>query len=586
MIFISILILISSISVAIRRDKSISYARSAIETLITASIININSSYYQVNNKALGLFHGLFHISAVTQVFHTFLFVVSALILQLNSFYPRKVWTENFSSMYKWLFCKLVYFNGFIENKKAKQFKILEYPIIIMFILLGGVFLICSSDFMSVFLSIELQSYGLYILCSIYRDSEKATSAGLTYFLLGGLSSCFILLSSGIFYANSANTGFDSLYIINNISAIADNVYEMFEISFNEVYKSYYVNFSLVILSIGFLFKVTASPFHSWSPDVYDAIPTIVTTFVAIFAKISIFIFLLELVNYTTSLSVSEYQTKQEYAFSNFSWTFTFLVSSLLSLLIGSLAGLTQFRIKRLYAYSTISHIGFILLALTVNSVESIQSFTFYLMQYSIANLNAFIILVTIGFSLYTYVETSKDLEGNKIDSVISKISDKNNSPLQYINQIKGLFYINPILSISLALTIFSFVGIPPLIGFFAKQMVISSAINSGYNFMVFIAILTSVISAYYYLVIIKQMFFFSSDYVVNPQLKDITIITNITNFISNYKVTDTTNNVISLSSTLSSTISILSLVIMLFIWNPEEWLSMTNILATTIFYN
>ena len=488
--------------------------------------------------------------------------------------------------MYKWLYCKLVYFNGFIENKKAKQFKILEYSIIIMFILLGGVFLICSSDFMSVFLSIELQSYGLYILCSIYRDSEKATSAGLTYFLLGGLSSCFILLSSGIFYANSANTGFDSLYIINNISAIADNVYEMFEISFNEVYKSYYVNFSLVILSIGFLFKVTASPFHSWSPDVYDAIPTIVTTFVAIFAKISIFIFLLELVNYTTSLSVSEYQTKQEYAFSNFSWTFTFLVSSLLSLLIGSLAGLTQFRIKRLYAYSTISHIGFILLALTVNSVESIQSFTFYLMQYSIANLNAFIILVTIGFSLYTYVETSKDLEGNKIDSVISKISDKNNSPLQYINQIKGLFYINPILSISLALTIFSFVGIPPLIGFFAKQMVISSAINSGYNFMVFIAILTSVISAYYYLVIIKQMFFFSSDYVVNPQLKDITIITNITNFISNYKVTDTTNNVISLSSTLSSTISILSLVIMLFIWNPEEWLSMTNILATTIFYN
>ena len=457
-----------------------------------------------------------------------------------------------------------------------------------MFILIGGIFLISSSDFMSVFLSIELQSYGLYILCSVYRNSEKATSAGLTYFLLGGLSSCFILLSSGIFYANSGNTGFDSLYVINNISAIVDNAYVVVETVFSDAYKSSYVNFSLIILSVGFLFKVTASPFHSWSPDVYDAIPTIVTTFVAILAKISIFILLLELVNYTTSLSASEYQSKQENTPLNFSWTFTFLISSLLSLLVGSLAGLTQFRIKRLYAYSTISHIGFILLALTVNSIESIQSFIFYLIQYSVVNLNAFMILVTIGFSLYVYIETSKDSEGNKKNSVLSKISDKANSPIQLISQIKGFFYINPVLAISLAITIFSFVGIPPLIGFFAKQMVLSSAINSGYTFMVFIAILTSVISAYYYLVIIKQMFFFHSDYVFNPQLKDIAIITNITNFISNLEISNTTtnHNDITLSSTLSTTISILSMMIILFILNPQEWLSMANILAITIFYH
>jgi len=134
-------------------------------------------------------------------------------------------------------------------------------------------------------------------------------------------------------------------------------------------------------------------------------------------------------------------------------------LSSLFSLLIGTVVGLTQFRIKRLLAYSTISHVGFILLALSVNTIESIQAFIFYLMQYSISNLNIFIILLAIGFSLYCFV-TSENQEHKEL-------LDKNNSPIQLISQLKGYFYINPLLSLSLAITIFSFVGIPPLIGFF-----------------------------------------------------------------------------------------------------------------------
>jgi NADH-ubiquinone oxidoreductase chain 2 len=125
---------------------------------------------------------------------------------------------------------------------------------------------------------------------------------------------------------------------------------------------------SLLILSVGFLFKISAAPFHFWSPDVYDAIPTIVTTFVAIIAKISILIFLLELVHYTSNYLFT----------SEFSWTSSLLVSSLLSLIIGTILGLTQSRIKRLFAYSTISHLGFILLALAINSIESIQAFILY----------------------------------------------------------------------------------------------------------------------------------------------------------------------------------------------------------------
>jgi len=144
----------------------------------------------------------------------------------------------------------------------SEQFRIIEYPLIILFVVIGGIFLISSCDLISIFLSIELQSYGLYILCAVYRNSERATSAGLTYFLLGGLSSCFILLASSLLYGNSGNTSFEGLYVINNISNINENLNTNIETSLDSLYESYYINFSLVIMSIGFLFKVSAAPFH------------------------------------------------------------------------------------------------------------------------------------------------------------------------------------------------------------------------------------------------------------------------------------------------------------------------------------
>jgi NADH-ubiquinone oxidoreductase chain 2 len=232
-----------------------------------------------------------------------------------------------------------------------------------------------------------------------------------------------------------------------------------------------------------------------------------------------------------------------------------------LSLIIGTVLGLTQFRIKRLFAYSTISHVGFILLALSINSIESIQAFIFYLMQYSISNLNAFVILISIGFSLYYYINNSDEYK---------ELSDKNNSPIQLISQMKGYFYINPVLALSLSITIFSFVGIPPLIGFFAKQMVLSAALDSGYIFLTLIAILTSVISAVYYLNIIKVIFFDKSDYKINPELEKIVLHGNI---ISNNIVKEIKfglKNIV-LSSSLTITISILTLIILFFIFTPTE---------------
>ena len=571
MTIFSLLFLLLSNAVTLERDKSILYSRATILILLSSWFIALKNLEITFLGRGIGLYGGLFHTTPTTQVFHLFIFFVSIIILQLTAFYPRKVWVKNYASYFVLLFSKFSYDTNLI-NKMAHQFRIIEYPLIILFIILGGTFLVSASDIVSIFLSIELQSYGLYLLCTLYRNSELSTSAGLTYFLLGGLSSCFILLGTSLLYANSGTTNLDGYYVITGLSNIAieytNNILEW--------YKPFYLNISLLIMLVGFLFKMSAAPFHFWSPDVYDAIPTIVTTFVAIIAKISILIFLLELVHYTSNF----------YFYFNFTWTSGLLFSSFLSLIIGTILGLSQFRIKRLFAYSTISHLGFILLALSINSLESIQAFIFYVIQYSVSNLNAFILLVSIGFTLYPFVNKGP------LENIYNNLTDRNNSPIQLISQLKGYFYLNPILALSLAITLFSFVGIPPLVGFFAKQMVLSAALDGGYVFLTLIAILTSVISAVYYLSVIKQIFFDELEYELNPDFIDLILQGTITPFINNKteKHTNALQEVsfkvdnITLSSSLTITISTLTLILSFFIFIPTESLSMANILALTMF--
>lgn len=537
--------------------------------MIFSSYLAFSNLYVQPLEKGIGIYGGLFNVTSFTQTFNIFLFLVSAVILTLTAFYPRKVYIKEYSSLYKLFTFKFLYNKNVISNKTGEQFRIIEYALIIVFILCGAVFLISTGDLISMFLSIELQSYGLYILSTLYRDSESATASGLTYFLLGGLSSCFILLGSALIYANSGTTGLDNIYIITSISEITDLPIMMYW------YQPYYLHLALIIMSVGFLFKVSAAPFHFWSPDVYDGIPTIVTTYVAIIAKISIFAFFLELVYYT------------EYYILDFSWKNILLLSSLFSLIIGSVLGLTQFRIKRLFAYSTISHVGFILLALSINSAESIQSYIFYILQYSLSNLNAFVILVSMGFSLYLYVYKEKELQENLID--------KNNSPVQLINQIKGYFYINPFISISLAITLFSFVGVPPIVGFFAKQMILSAALDNGYVFMSLVAILTSVIGAAYYLNLVKQIFFYKENYKVNPSVNNLDLVGYILPVNSyalrenkglqrkNHVITFKPEN-ITINSSLSTSISVLTLLLTLFIYIPGEWFNIVSILSIILF--
>ena len=598
MLTISLIYLILSSSLISLKDITIFYNRSLLIILANTIIISTFNDNNIVNYNNVGLFNNLFYVNNINNIFTIFVLILSLIIIGLSSFFPTK---SNIDSNRYFL-------------KIGEQFTITEYPIIILFIIIGAIFLMSSNDIISIFLSIELQSYGLYLLSTLYRNSELSTSAGLTYFLLGGLSSCLILLGSSLIYANSGITNLDNYYIINNLFDV--------KYSIENVYN--YTNYFLLIICIGLLFKISAAPFHFWSPDVYDAIPTITTTFVAIITKISIFILMFELINYTNN------------SMFNVNWSITLLLSSFLSLIIGTVLGLNQSRIKRLFAYSTISHIGFILLALSINTMESIQAFTFYLTQYSISNLNAFILLIGLGYNLYIYVNKSEEND---------KLLDRNNSPIQFISQLKGFFKLNPILSISLIITIYSLIGIPPLLGFFGKQTVLSSSLDQNYIFITIIAILTSVISAVYYLNIIKVVFFEEPDYELNYNFKrnynlnkEFTVRksflqqefnnsnffitdTDIENLakkknseditlraiflkdmlirdsweshytqkfskteIDNYLAVQPNNNYFSLNENITLTVSILTLIITLFIFNPNEWLNLSNIISIYIY--
>ena len=210
--------------------------------------------------------------------------------------------------------------------------------------------------------------------------------------------------------------------------------------------------------------------------------------------------------------------------------------------------GLTQIRIKRLLAYSTIKHVGFVLLALITYSVESEKAFIFYIIQYIFTSLNSFLAIIAIGFSLYLYFS-------NVLDN--NTLSEKNNSPIQLISQLKGYFSINPVLALCLVVSMFSFVGLPPLVGFFGKQMVLTAALDNHKTVLVLIAILTSVIGAVYYLNIIKNVYFDSTEYE------------------KSYVFVNT-----SLSNIFSITLSFMLLLISLFILYANEIISLTDLLS------
>ena len=513
MIFISILIMIVALALPSTslQQTPILFSRISAISLIYAGMLAFNTLYIQSIGSGIGTYSGFYVANFITQSIEMFLMFIAACILIAK---PHSV-------------------HSTISVQLSGR-----YALVILFSTLGSILLISSGNMISMYLGIELQSFGLYVLATLFRDSHLATSAGLKYFLLGGLSSSIILFGAAIIYTQTGLTNLEEIYQL--ASAIPSD-------------SGIILGFCLVI--VGFLFKIAAAPLHHWAPDVYNDSPTIVTIWLTIIPKIAIFIFLFDFISggisthlsiylnqllYADLLSPELVQTKENVLtlYSGNIIQNILLVSALLSLIIGTLVGLVQTKIKRLLAYSTVSHIGFMLLALTIISEQSIEAFLFYIIQYTLTNLNTFLIILAYGYIL-------------KLS--LSQIKTEQEKDILYISELKGQFIINPLLSICLAICLFSMAGIPPLIGFFSKQMVLYSALQQGFTFMAITGIIVSIISAYYYLHIVRILFTES----------DPMYTSNVTS---------------NLSGIHSYLISVLTLALLLFVLNPSILLNSTQL--------
>jgi NADH-ubiquinone oxidoreductase chain 2 len=642
MIFISILTLIVAKALPLIHISTIHFTRVSAIIFIFSGVLTFNTFYIQSIGSGLGIYSGLLQINIINQTMEIFIYFIGSLILIawpliLNnntnivpSFSPvnnNTIINTNIVPTQTQVSAKPQnnYISVNISNKENTQYST-DYSLIVLFSTLGSSLLISSYDLISMYLSIELQSFGLYVLSTLYRDSESSTNAGLKYFLLGGLSSCLILLGSGLIYSYTGITNFESLYHLISVSEL------------NYIIQG--LSLGLIIILIGFLFKISAAPLHNWSPDVYDETPTIVTIWLTIMPKIAIILLLLEIQSQIMSIdgltpllnSINGYQSLMSplniivVPSANIISILKnlFLISSILSLIIGTVVGLAQTRIKRLFAYSTISHIGFILLALAINTEQSIDSLLFYIIQYTITNLNVFLILLALSYHLMAAVQQPTKLTNLTNQIFPSKLNKffldphiiysgtpytntkgaKTHMPetvkdIRYITELKGQFFINPILSLSFSICLFSMAGIPPLIGFFSKQFVLYSALESGYYFISIIAIIVSVISASYYLKIIKVLHLVptmqaqaenyvdhtTSEYKATENLvlstADIIVPINLSNNL-NYK--QSIAGTINLTNFHSFLISSLTLSIVFFIFKPSIILNSTQLLSLSLF--
>ena len=335
--------------------------------------------------------------------------------------------------------------NYILDNKLGK----FEYPIIILLSILGMFFMVSSNDIILFYLGLELQSLSLYILASMDRDNLKSSESGIKYFVLSALSSGLLLYGCSLLYGFTGSTNFD--LIAGQLNK--DNTGAVF---------------AMVFILVGLAFKVSAVPFHMWTPDVYEGAPTAITSYFAVVPKVAGFAVLIKFMLIPFSNILAEWQT-------------IIIFMSIASMILGSVAAIGQKNIKRLLAYSSIGHIGYALAGVATGVVSGYESSIIYIAIYVIMNIGAFSCLYLL----------KKDGEYKENISDLSGISKK-----------------HPILAISFLLILFSLAGIPPLGGFFAKFYVFTAVLEQQMYTLAIIGLLTTVISAFYYLKIIKTIYF------------------------------------------------------------------------------
>lgn len=338
-----------------------------------------------------------------------------------------------------------------IDGCLVSRTEIFEFPVLIILAVTGMLLMVAANNFLSFYVSLELQSLCLYVLAAFEREDSKSSEAGLKYFILGSFASGLLLFGISFIYGFSGNLDFDNLQIL-----LANNPSNSVAIG---------IIIGLIMVIIGMFFKVSAAPFHMWTPDVYQGSPTIVTSFFATVAKVASIGILLRLVSHNFIGWKTELQP-------------IFILITCLSVLVGAIGALKQSNFKRMLAYSSIGHVGYMLLAISTFAED--LSVVIYLGIY-----------ITMTLGVFTMVMNLK-LEGNDIIN---------------IQDLSGLYKDNPWSALAMAIFMFSLAGIPPFAGFFAKFYVFKTAVNAGLYLPVIISIIAAVISAYYYLRIIKLMY-------------------------------------------------------------------------------
>ena len=335
--------------------------------------------------------------------------------------------------------------NFIIDNKLDK----FEYPIIILLSVLGMFFMVSANDLILFYLGLELQSLSLYILASIDRDNLRSTESGIKYFVLSALSSGLLLYGCSLLYGFTGSTNFEliaSQLNRENTGAI----------------------FAMVFILVGLAFKISAVPFHMWTPDVYEGAPTSITSYFAVVPKVAGLALLIKFMNVPFSNILLEWQT-------------IIIFLSIASMILGAVAAMIQKNFKRLLAYSSIGHIGYALAGVATGAITGYQSAIVYISIYVVMNIGAF-------SCLYLLKKDSQYKEN--------------------INDLSGISKKHPLLAISLLIILFSLAGVPPLGGFFAKFYVFVAVLEKEMYALAIIGLLTTVMSAFYYLKIIKTIYF------------------------------------------------------------------------------
>lgn len=373
----------------------------------------------------------------------------------------------------------ILYIGHLNYNIKIARF---EYPIILLISVLGMLIMLSANDFLTLYMALELQSLALYILTAINRSNLKSSESGIKYFVLGALASGVMLYGISLIYGFSGTIFFTELK-------------DLFSGGNIQSHSNYLgITIGIILVMTALCFKVSAVPFHMWTPDVYEGSPTPVTLFMATVPKVASFFILLRVLIEPLGAFAPD-------------WQQIIMFVAVASLIAGSLGAIKQTNLKRLLAYSSINHVGFILLGILVYNGSGIQAMLIYIILYLTMTFGAFAFLMIVKQS-----HNSADMADKK--------------PLEDLTAYAGLSKTMPITAIGMTILLLSMAGIPPFAGFFGKLFIFKVVIEAGYYKIAVIAGFSAVIAMYYYLKIIKTMFFDegTESYNKNPTLPTVTI--------------------------------------------------------------